>query len=101
MKANKTCILILGMHRSGTSAMGNLVDALGYYGGQNLKPAAYDNLKGFYEHEDIVKLNDRLLELIGLRWDNYNKTESIDWATISSSQMRHEPKSILLSLIHI
>jgi hypothetical protein len=63
-------IIILGMHRSGTSAVGHLLEALGFeFGPRNfaLKPRD-DNPKGFWEREDVVELNDKALAELGARW---------------------------------
>ncbi len=60
--------LIAGMHRSGTSMMSSLVQALGYYGGtkdeEQLGPA-HDNIRGYFEHREVVQINNALLEALG------------------------------------
>lgn len=63
-------VLVLGMHRSGTSA---LTGALGLCGGTlpgDLMPAGKDNMKGFFESTRIVKFHDKLLGAFGSRWDD-------------------------------
>lgn len=65
-------ILILGMHRSGTSALARLVNLMGAYVGseQALGGPALDNPKGFWERQDLRQLNDRLLAAAGATWGN-------------------------------
>lgn len=64
----KKCIIVLGMHRSGTSAVTKAVESLGVNLGDNLIPAAEDNKKGFFEDRQIIDINDRLLKLAGMKW---------------------------------
>jgi hypothetical protein len=63
-------LLILGMHRSGTSAVAGQLAALGVYPGSNLLPPQPDNPKGFFEPRAVVELHDEILKLIGATWDD-------------------------------
>lgn len=75
----QTCILILGMHRSGTSALGGVFEKLGIPMGKSLMKAQEDNPKGFFENERVVDFNDnRLFEAIGLNWCSYLPLD-FDW----------------------
>ncbi|VXB57633.1 glycosyltransferase [Pseudomonas sp. 8O] len=56
-----TPVIILGMHRSGTSAVASVVSSFGYEFGDNLISADKDNPKGFWEDRALVAINDRLL----------------------------------------
>ena len=60
-------ILVLGMHRSGTSALARILNLLGCELGPNLLPAAADNEAGFWEHRDVVLLDDEVLARVGSR----------------------------------
>jgi len=66
----RQAILIVGMHRSGTSVLARGLQALGVSIGDNLLPGNEWNPKGYFEHADIVGLNDTLLGLVGRRWDS-------------------------------
>jgi len=65
-------IFVLGMHRSGTSAVTRIINMMG----ASLGPAhliggpAGDNPKGFWEHIDVSALNDELLQALDCRWDD-------------------------------
>lgn len=64
-------IVVTGMHRSGTSMVAALLEGCGVHLGEpnELIPAAADNPTGFWEHERITSLNDRLLAELGGAWD--------------------------------
>lgn len=55
-------VIILGMHRSGTSVLGGLVNKLGLKTGGPLIQAAEDNAKGFFERIDVVLQNDYIMQ---------------------------------------
>lgn len=62
-------LVVLGMHRSGTSATARAMAALGADLGDRLMPAADgNNDKGFFEDYDIVKLNVELMAAAGMDW---------------------------------
>jgi hypothetical protein len=63
-------LLVLGMHRSGTSALTGAVAKLGAFPGTQLMPATADNAEGYWECAPIVHLNDQLLLRLGARWDS-------------------------------
>ncbi len=66
----KKVVLVLGMHRSGTSAITKSLEVLGVSLGDNLIPAANDNKKGFWEDKSVISLNDRLFALAGMTWSS-------------------------------
>lgn len=61
-------ILVLGMHRSGTSAVTRVLNLLGVALGDRLLPKAADNESGFWEHGGIVEVHDALLHALGRSW---------------------------------
>lgn len=56
--ANRSGVIVLGMHRSGTSLLTGLLTRMGLNVGDNLIGGAPDNLKGFFERSDMVLQND-------------------------------------------
>ena len=63
-------IVVIGMHRSGTSLVTRGLGALGVQLGDNLSTdAAPDNAKGHWEDRDILELNERLMTTLALQWD--------------------------------
>lgn len=65
----RTCILVLGAGRSGTSALTRILSLLGADLATNLFEPKADNPTGFWESRDHVALNDELLRKLKLRWD--------------------------------
>jgi hypothetical protein len=63
-------ILVLGMHRSGTSALTRVLNLLGAELGQDLLAPAADNRLGFWEDHKIVDIHDALLSGLGRSWDD-------------------------------
>jgi len=54
------CILVLGMHRSGTSALSGLLNIMGVYQGLDLLPPSNANRKGFFENKHILDFNEKV-----------------------------------------
>lgn len=67
---SKKCILIAGMHRSGTSAVAGLLNALGVDFGKRIKGASKNNQRGFFENISVIKLNQKIIESNGGDWNN-------------------------------
>ena len=65
----KRVIFVLGMHRSGTSSLAGALDACGVWLGDDLIGADPEiNAKGYWEHRELVRINEALLEACGQRW---------------------------------
>ncbi len=64
-------VIVLGMHRSGTSALTRGLQALNLDLGENLTEAVEgNNDKGFWEDREVVAINEVLLERLGGHWDS-------------------------------
>jgi len=71
-KVKRQLVVVLGMHRSGTSAITRGLQALGVNLGEQLMPAVVnDNDKGFFEDTDVNNFNVELFSAIGGDWDGY------------------------------
>lgn len=65
-------ILVLGMHRSGTSALTRLLSLMGAWLGDDadlLPPHPVDNPTGYWERRDILIAQDGFLDAAGYVWD--------------------------------
>jgi len=71
-------LLVLGMHRSGTSAATRVLNLLGASLGDNLVEPGPDNPDGFWEHAEAVRINDDLLEGLGRTWYDMREMPQ-DW----------------------
>ncbi len=85
-RGSRIAILVLGMHRSGTSALTRMISLLGADLPANLMPAREQNNEtGFWESEDVRRINDILLTSMGSAWD--------DWRDIDLSRVPAEALS--------
>jgi hypothetical protein len=66
---HRQAIVILGMHRSGTSALAGLTARLGLATPHTPLPAATDNPAGFYESLPVVNVNHQLLRAAHCAWN--------------------------------
>ena len=61
-------ILVLGMHRSGTSLVAQMVAKWGANMGNDLMPANQFNQEGYWEFNPLVNLHDKMLAYTGHTW---------------------------------
>jgi len=76
-------VIVLGMHRSGTSILTRALAAIGVYLGDRLMPGSSDNPKGFFEDLDVMAINLDLLAELGCNWDSVLIP---DWQTLSEDR---------------
>ncbi len=74
-------LIVLGMHRSGTSVLARLLNMMGaYFGPEGISTGAnQENPKGFWERRDVRQLNDFVLSSVNCDW---NKVVHFDVANI-------------------
>src|SRR5665213_101924 len=65
---NNSPVLILGMHRSGTSCLAGCLEQAGLFLG-NVNRQAEFNKKGNHENLAIMEFNDQILFRVGAAWD--------------------------------
>ena len=75
----KHVVVIIGMHRSGTSLLSAGLSAIGLQFGAELMGGTAFNLKGHWEDNDIVAFNNRLLSTFGMRWDSTTFIDASRW----------------------
>lgn len=89
-------IIVLGMHRSGTSALAAVISMLGITPSTNLQPPQADvNAKGFWEHSDIVAIHDQLLEALGSSWHDDRPLPDQVWGAPDVIKFRQKILDIL------
>ena len=74
----RTAILVLGMHRSGTSALARLTNFMGAALPRHLMPANEANPRGYWESAPLVELHDQLLSALDSSWDDW-RTPGARW----------------------
>jgi hypothetical protein len=65
-------VLVLGMHRSGTSTFTGVMNYLGCTLPEDLMPPTEANPKGYFESVAVSKFNDQLLETAGASWRDWH-----------------------------
>lgn len=68
-------IIVLGMHRSGTSAITSLIEAMGVHVGtpSEMLPASNDNPRGFFERSDVLSVNQAIFRHHACNWYNIGR----------------------------
>jgi sulfotransferase family protein len=61
-------IVVLGMHRSGTSLLTSVLARLGCYVGSDTIAVGPWNRTGHWEHPEVTELDDELLAALGANW---------------------------------
>jgi hypothetical protein len=81
----RQAIVVLGMHRSGTSAMAGTLGQLGCDMPQHPMPPNENNPSGYFESLAIYQLNDAILASAGTSWDDWQAFNP-DWLTSPRAQ---------------
>ena len=74
----RTAVVVLGMHRSGTSALSGVLGQMGCDLPQDLMAPTEINVRGFFESNRISGLNESLLASAGHRWFSFPRVPA-DW----------------------
>ena len=91
-------ILVLGMHRSGTSALARVLGLMGAWIGDDdelLPPHPTDNPTGYWERADVVHSHEDFLAEVGHGWD---RIAGFDWPQLKVSA-RNELDARLRSIV--
>jgi hypothetical protein len=72
-------VVVLGMHRAGTSALARGLKVLGVeLGDRMMAPSATENPTGYWEDLDIYELNMSMMKALGRDWHSLHATTSTD-----------------------
>lgn len=80
-------VVVLGMHRSGTSLCANVLNGLGIAMAEEASPSP-DNQRGHWERPRINDLNDHVFALFNRRWNDYAHVLSLPEGWRRSPQVR-------------
>jgi hypothetical protein len=86
----QTAIVVVGVGRSGTSAITRGVQALGVELGNRLRPAGGKNPTGFFEDQDLLAINRRLKRLLCIRGTSVRLIEPGEWDTPAVRALQRE-----------
>jgi len=74
----RTALLVAGMHRSGTSALGGVLAALGAQPPKSLMPPTKDNPRGYWESSALMQFHNDVLASAGSTWHDWSRFNP-DW----------------------
>jgi hypothetical protein len=83
------------MHRSGTSALTRGLQALQVGLGDQLNPGNFANPKGYWEDEDIMRLNESVLAALGSSYHHFGLLKLAALATPAFEALKHEAIELL------
>ena len=72
----RRALLVLGMHRSGTSVLAGLMVRLGVASPRTLMPPNEFNPLGYWESQPIVEFHDRILRAMGSSWSAWTPVDA-------------------------
>jgi hypothetical protein len=86
----QSAVVVVGVGRSGTSAITRGVQALGVELGDHLRRAGGKNPTGFFEDQDLLAINQRLKRLLHVRGDSVRLIETHEWHTPAVRSLQQE-----------
>src|ERR1044071_8512466 len=96
----KRLVIVLGMHRSGTSAITRGLKVLRVELGDRLVPAIEgNNEKGFWEDADLNAFNDELLHYLGCNWHTPCPISSLEFERTDLTPFRQRAIELIHSKI--
>jgi O-antigen biosynthesis protein len=94
-KQARTCILVLGMHRSGTSALTRVLSLLGAALPRDLNTGTIENTVDYWEPLPLVECHNAMLHASGSRWDDWRALKIQDMDSGSFERFKEEVSGIV------
>lgn len=96
-RSRRQAILVLGMHRSGTSALSGVASMLAGSTPRTPAPPTHDNQLGYWESQALMHANEELLASATSSWDDWKRLRS-EWFRSEAAKSFHERlKEVLAS----
>lgn len=93
--SDKVAVIVLGMHRSGTSSLAGLLDRFGCQGPATPIPGNETNTKGHFESVPVCDLNDEILKAMHSDWSEW-RTLRPEWhCSPRFSEFRSRARQVL------
>ncbi len=89
------CIIILGMHRSGTSALTGVLGRLGISLGLNLMKPTEENPKGYFENQGVNEINESILRRLDSSWHDLFSLQKDWWKQEGISAFREKALKLI------
>ena len=93
-EATSAGVVILGMHRSGTSLLSGLLGELGFEFGGSVVGSTASNPKGHWEHAGVVHTHDSFLMNVGRHWSDPRPMPDELFHSEAAAQARRRLRSI-------
>lgn len=97
LDSSRRVIVVLGMHRSGTSVFARGLPVLGVELGDRLMAPDPYNPRGFWEDLDVVGINQRVLATLGRDWRSPTLIDPANWGSAVLDPMVSEAEQLLNS----
>ena len=94
-QVSRRAFVLIGMHRSGTSALTRVLSLLGAGLPKTLIGAAPGNEAGHWESRAVCELNDRILRAAGSAWYDWRAIDPHFFASPQAAELRAEAKATL------
>ena len=93
-------LIVLGMHRSGTSVVTRMLNLMGaYFGPEGISMGLHeDNMKGFWERKDIYQINEKILHSASASWYRISDFNLENISQESSEALAQKLQSLLLEI---
>lgn len=96
----KKLIVVLGMHRSGTSVITRALTTMGVDLGNSLMRPNPDNPMGFYEDNDLAILNENILKFLGKTWHSLSIITQDEINLLSTAGFLETAKKLLMEKLN-
>ena len=93
---NRTLVVVLGMHRSGTSSAAGTLVRLGAAAPRHLMAPNVYNERGYWEFRVIADLNDAILAAAGSDWKDWRKFDLNKIDALEAKALRARAKEALV-----
>ncbi|HEV8014440.1 MAG TPA: hypothetical protein VGP48_02845 [Stellaceae bacterium] len=97
LASRRQAILVLGMHRSGTSALTGVANALGAAAPKTTLGADNWNQRGYFESARLFVLLDELLAAAGSRWDDWRPLDPQWFRSPAAASYRQKIAALLVA----
>ncbi|WP_130471104.1 glycosyltransferase [Candidatus Magnetaquicoccus inordinatus] len=95
LPVQQKAIFVLGMHRSGTSAITRILNLMGAVLPHDLMPATADQIPGYWESMQVMKIHDKFYADIGSSWHDWKLFPKEVWQSKAAKTCK-EALAILL-----
>ena len=92
---SKRLIVVLGMHRSGSSAITKGLEVMGVNLGTHLMSADANNEKGYFEDIELNQLNNEILKASGHEWNSLSLIQESDLLDDKLSRLKDRAIEVL------